>query len=137
MELIKVCNKCGEVVKVNHTTIKTVDCYNDDKESYELMYVECNRCKEVIILQIDNDETKQLLQRIKTSIMSCIARDKNGRKQSKLSRKRIDESNAILDKMRKDIYAVNKGKTFYDINKNIIVKGLTIESESDIIESNL
>ena len=65
MEVKRVCNKCGEVNSLDSKSLLKKDIYDEDKKHYVILYFECVRCKEVEVVQIDDNESIQTFKEIK------------------------------------------------------------------------
>ena len=125
METARVCNKCGEVNKVNKEVIKTEWVHDEFGNYYKATYIECVRCKERLILLLDTKRTNYLRKVL-------IALLKSGK-----DRARYDKTDAILTKKREEIKEKVNGLKLLDENENIFSFGLTFPKVGDIIESDL
>lgn len=125
METARVCNKCGEVNKVNKEVIKTEWVHDEYGHYYKATYIECVRCKERLILLLDTKRTNYL----RKVLISLLKSGKD--------RVRYDKTDAILTKKREEIKEKVNGLILLDENENIFSFGLTFPKVGDIIESDL
>lgn len=125
METARVCNKCGEINKVNKEVIKTAWVHDEYGHYYKAAYIECVRCKERLILLLDTRRT-DYLRKVLISLL------KSGK-----DRARYDKTDAILTKKREEIKEKVNGLKLLDENENIFSFGLTFPKVGDIIESDL
>lgn len=137
MEVKRICGKCGEINKINRNTMVEEDLWDEDNKLYKVKYYVCERCKEVHVLQIDDVETWKLYKRFKALMLTVMKNRIHGVMPTK---RQINKKNKYVEQLaldRKNLNEVSKGKTLHDKDGKIIIKALTVESEDDIIESNL
>lgn len=137
MEVKRVCNKCGEVNSLDSKSLLKKDVYDEDKKHHVILYFECVRCKEVEVVQIDDNESIQMFKEIKALFIKAMRKRLKKETVSHREVKKKDRLTKQLNEKRKLLNEVSKGKTFYDENGKIFIKELTIYTGGDIIESDM
>ena len=137
MEVKRVCNKCGEVNSLDSKSLLKKDVYDKDKKHHVILYFECVRCKEVEVVQIDDNESIQTFKEIKALFVKAMRKRLKKETVSPREVKKKDRLTKKLNEKRKLLNEVSKGKTFYDENGKIFIKELTMYTEGDIIESDM
>nr|DAP00912.1 MAG TPA: putative HTH-type transcriptional regulator [Caudoviricetes sp.] len=137
MEVKRVCNKCGEVNSLDSKSLLKKDVYDEDKKHHVILYFECVRCKEVEVVQIDDNESIQTFKEIKALFVKAMRKRLKKETVSPREVKKKDRLTKKLNEKRKLLNEVSKGKTFYDENGKIFIKELTMYTEGDIIESDM
>lgn len=137
MEVKRVCNKCGEVNSLDSKSLLKKDVYDEDKKHHVILYFECVRCKEVEVVQIDDNESIQMFKEIKALFIKAMRKRLKKETVSPREVKKKDRLTKQLNEKRKLLNEVSKGKTFYDENGKIFIKELTIYTGGDIIESDM
>lgn len=137
MEVKRVCNKCGEVNSLDSKSLLKKDVYDEDKKHHVILYFECVRCKEVEVVQIDDNESIQTFKEIKALFIKAMRKRLKKETVSPKEVKKKDRLTKRLNEKRKLLNEVSKGKTFYDENGKIFIKGLTMYTGGDIIESDM
>lgn len=137
MEVKRVCNKCGEVNSLDSKSLLKKDVYDEDKKHHVILYFECVRCKEVEVVQIDDNESIQMFKEIKALFIKAMRKRLKKETVSPREVKKKDRLTKKLNEKRKLLNEVSKGKTFYDENGKIFIKELTLYTGGDIIESDM
>nr|DAZ68778.1 MAG TPA: putative HTH-type transcriptional regulator [Caudoviricetes sp.] len=137
MEVKRVCNKCGEVNSLDSKSLLKKDVYDEDKKHHIILYFECVRCKEVEVVQIDDNESIQTFKEIKALFIKAMRKRLKKETVSPREVKKKDRLTKKLNEKRKLLNDVSKGKTFYDENGKIFIKELTMYMGGDIIESDM
>jgi phage FluMu protein Com len=137
MEVKRVCNKCGEVNSLDSKSLLKKDVYDEDKKHHVILYFECVRCKEVEVVQIDDNESIQTFKEIKALFIKAMRKRLKKETVSPREVKKKDRLTKKLNEKRKLLNEVSKGKTFYDENGKIFIKELTMYTGGDIIESDM
>lgn len=137
MEVKRVCNKCGEVNSLDSKSLLKKDVYDEDKKHHVILYFECVRCKEVEVVQIDDNESIQTFKEIKALFVKAMRKRLKKETVSPREVKKKDRLTKKLNEKRKLLNEVSKGKTFYDENGKIFIKELTMYTGGDIIESDM
>lgn len=137
MEVKRVCNKCGEVNSLDSKSLLKKDVYDEDKKHHVILYFECVRCKEVEVVQIDDNESIQTFKEIKALFVKAMRKRLKKETVSPREVKKKDRLTKKLNEKRKLLNEVSKGKTFYDENGKIFIKELTMYMGGDIIESDM
>jgi hypothetical protein len=137
MEVKRVCNKCGEVNSLDSKSLLKKDVYDEDKKHHVILYFECVRCKEVEVVQIDDNESIQTFKEIKALFIKAMRKRLKKETVSPREVKKKDRLTKKLNEKRKLLNDVSKGKTFYDENGKIFIKELTMYMGGDIIESDM
>lgn len=137
MEVKRVCNKCGEVNSLDSKSLLKKDVYDEDKKHHVILYFECVRCKEVEVVQIDDNESIQTFKEIKALFIKAMRKRLKKETVSPREVKKKDRLTKQLNEKRKLLNEVSKGKTFYDENGKIFIKELTMYTGGDIIESDM
>lgn len=137
MEVKRVCNKCGEVNSLDSKSLLKKDVYDEDKKHHVILYFECVRCKEVEVVQIDDNESIQTFKEIKALFIKAMRKRLKKETVSPREVKKKDRLTKKLNEKRKLLNEVSKGKTFYDENGKIFIKELTMYMGGDIIESDM
>lgn len=137
MEVKRVCNKCGEVNSLDSKSLLKKDVYDEDKKHHVILYFECVRCKEVEVVQIDDNESIQTFKEIKALFIKAMRKRLKKETVSTREVKKKDRLTKKLNEKRKLLNDVSKGKTFYDENGKIFIKELTMYMGGDIIESDM
>lgn len=137
MEVKRVCNKCGEVNSLDSKSLLKKDVYDEDKKCYVILYFECVRCKDVEVVQIDDNESIQAFNEFKALFIKAMRKRLKNETVSPREVKKKDKLTKKLNEKRKLLNEVSKGKTFYDENGKIFIKELTMYTGGDIIESDM
>jgi phage FluMu protein Com len=137
MEVKRVCNKCGEVNSLDSKSLLKKDVYDEDNKHHVILYFECVRCKEVEVVQIDDNESIQTFKEIKALFIKAMRKRLKKETVSPREVKKKDRLTKKLNEKRKLLNEVSKGKTFYDENGKIFIKELTMYTGGDIIESDM
>lgn len=137
MEVKRVCNKCGEVNSLDSKSLLKKDVYDEDKKHHVILYFECVRCKEVEVVQIDDNESIQTFKEIKALFIKAMRKRLKKETVSPREVKKKDRLTKKLNEKRKLLNDVSKGKTLYDENGKIFIKELTMYIGGDIIESDM
>lgn len=137
MEVKRVCNKCGEVNSLDSKSLLKKDVYDEDKKHHVILYFECVRCKEVEVVQIDDNESIQTFKEIKALFVKAMRKRLKKETVSPREVKKKDRLTKKLNEKRELLNEVSKGKTFYDENGKIFIKELTMYTGGDIIESDM
>lgn len=137
MEVKRVCNKCGEVNSLDSKSLLKKDVYDEDKKHYAILYFECVRCKEVEVVQIDDNESIQAFKELKALFIKAMRKRLKNETVSPREVKKKDRLIKKLNEKRKLLNELSKGKTFYDENGKIFIKELTMYTGGDIIESDM
>lgn len=137
MEVKRVCNRCGEVNSLDSKSLLKKDVYDEDKKHHVILYFECVRCKEVEVVQIDDNESIQTFKEIKALFIKAMRKRLKKETVSPREVKKKDRLIKKLNEKRKLLNEVSKGKTFYDENGKIFIKELTMYMGGDIIESDM
>ena len=116
MEVKRVCNKCGEVNSLDSKSLLKKDVYDEDKKHYVILYFECVRCKEVEVVQIDDNESIQTFKEIKALFIKAMRKRLKKETVSPREVKKKDRLIKKLNEKRKLLNEVSNGKTFYDEN---------------------
>lgn len=132
LEVEKVCEKCGEINTLNGKTIMKDSATDCDGEKYEVIYFTCKRCGECVVLQIDNEETKALLERFKQLMYKTMQNNEKGIKPKKRDLKKKDIWNKDLKEKREQLKEIMSGKALYK-NGEIFINHLTFLKEGDIL----
>ncbi len=135
MEVKNVCLKCGEVNEINSFNLKKEQCHTIEGDFVQLMYYQCKRCKERMVVQIDDSETMRLsrehkklfIKMSKKSLKHETVSPKDIKKRAKLSKEINEKRKALEEKY--------NGRMILDENENIFTEHLTFGKEGDIIES--
>lgn len=137
MEVQKVCNKCGEANTVDSSNLIRIDAYDEDGMYYKLMYYDCKRCKERIVVQLDNTETLEMFRKLKALIIKVARKNMKGETVSPKDIRKKDKWMKELRKKRETLNELCSGKKLFDKNKKVVIEQLTFPKVGDIIESNL
>ena len=137
MEVKRVCNKCGEVNNLDSKSLLKKDVYDEDKKHYTILYFQCVRCKEIEVVQIDDNESIQTFKEIKALFIKAMRKRLKKETVSPREVKKKDRLVKKLNEKRNLLNEVSKGKTFYDENGKIFIKELTMYTGGDIIESDM
>jgi hypothetical protein len=137
MEVKRVCNKCGEVNSLDSKSLLKKDVYDEDKKHHVILYFQCVRCKEIEVIQIDDNESIQTFKEIKALFIKAMRKRLKKETVSPREVRKKDRLTKKLNEKRKLLNEVSKGKTFYDENGKIFIKELTMYTGGDIIESDM
>lgn len=119
-----ICPKCGEINYTGVQEVKREWVHTEDDRHIRVIYIECTRCKEKMILQADTKQTISL-------------RDKAIRLLLRRNRAEYEKADKRLTEKRNFLNEQIRGLTVYDENEKIFTEHLTVLRESDIIESDL
>lgn len=137
MEIKMVCNKCGEINIVNNGNLIRSDVYDEDGTYYKVMYFDCKRCNERIVLQLDNMETLNIFRKLKELTIKVARKKIKGETISPKDIRKKDKWMKQLKEKREELNVLCSGKELLDENKNVIIEKLTFQKVGDIIDSNL
>ena len=137
MEIQRICNKCGCINKLDSEITKHKDCWTEDGDYIRLTYYKCKQCGEVIALQLDNQETINILgeykKLFKDALMKRIKKQTVGKKVQRKSEKLTKQ----LRSKRAILQDICNGKKLLDENKNIFINALTFPKVGDIINGEM
>lgn len=119
-----ICPKCGEINHIGVQDVKREWVHTDDDRYIRIIYTECIRCKERLILQADTKQT-------------ILLRDKAIRLLLHRKRDEYEKADRMLTKKRNLLNEQIRGLTVYDENEKIFTECLTVLRDGDIIESDL
>ena len=137
MEVKRICSKCGEVNTINSENLIRVDVWDEDGKYYKLMYYDCKRCNERIVVQIDNTETLNIFKQFKALTIKVARKQIANQTVSPKDIRKKDKWTKQLKEKREILKELCNGKKLFDENKNIVVECLTFPKVGDIIDSNL
>lgn len=137
MEVKNACRRCGEVNIVNSKNLISEDAWDLEGNYYKIMYYDCKRCKERIVLQIDDIDSLNLFREFKRLIIRVSRKQINHQTIGKKDIKKKDKYTRELKDRREKLKSKCEGIKLLDKDKNIIVEVLTFPRVGDIIESNL
>ena len=137
LEVIRICNKCGEINTINELNLKRKNVYDEFGKYYRIIYYKCKRCNEVNVVQIDDYETMKVFKKFKDLTIKVAKKNIKNETISPKDIKKKDKLIKDLSVRRTELEAVTNGIKLYDENKNIFIECLTIKKVGDIIESNL
>lgn len=137
MEIERICNKCGEVNKLNERTVLHEDTWTNDREYVRLTYYRCCRCKEVVPLQLDNEETLQIFEEYKKLFKDALMKQIKKQTVGKKAIKRKDKLTKQLRNKRTELEEIHKGKKLYDKNGKVFINVLTNIGAGDIINGEM
>lgn len=106
------CEKCNEVFDVNALSVKEeqVVILEDGKELI-ITYYDCPKCGCKHMVQLDDENTKYLLNEVKKMIKKVAIRKRKG-KSVKLIKNKYDKLNLDLNNMRNSLNIKYQGKHF-------------------------
>lgn len=139
LEIKQICFRCGEVntVSIDNVSIKMVNCFDETGEKYRLMYYECERCKNICVVQIDNKETLEIFENVRDLMFAVIKMRNAGKMPSRRMKRKRDKLDGLLNKKREELKELCNGKKMYDEDGNIFTELLTNKEGGDIIESDM
>lgn len=132
-----ICGKCGRVDEVIQPMLKKMIAYDSVGQELELLYYTCPQCRTDVVVQIDNESTKGLLNGCLGIVHTAM---KNGRKWQKTSQKRQKKYSRLSESLRverKKLMDLYDHSELYDKQGNVLIKELTISGGGDIIESKM
>ena len=137
MEIKRVCNKCGEVNTLSSETLLRKDVYDEYGKHYKIIYYKCERCKEIVVLQIDDNETIKVFREFKKLLIKVARKNAKGETISPKDIRKKDKFMKELRSKRKILEELTSGKKMYADDKKIFIQQLTFQKEDDIIESDM
>lgn len=137
MNIMRVCQKCGEINKLEENSIFRVNGTTEDGETYRLMYFVCARCNTKSFVQVDSVRTLSIFNELEELINSTMkSRIKGQTISPKIIRKK-DKLVKSLNRERKILEDTLSGKKMIGKDEEILTKSLTFIKDGDIIEGNL
>ena len=137
IEIERACMTCGKISKLNTLNIRSEWMRTEDGERYKVMYYTCPQCKNKDVLQIDNELTLGLKQRSLGILLVQIENGNKGRNKRRQRQKKYDDLSKRLKEEREKLEIQLSGKTMYNNDGEIVIKHLTVNVGSDIIESKM
>lgn len=137
MEVQRICLKCGEVNTITPETLKEKYVFDENNKRHLIKYFECERCKEVNVLQIDDESTLKIFYKLRALTMKVI---KKHEKHETITKDEVNNKDKYMKKLRakrSELNELSRGKKFYDIMGNIFIESLTFDERGVIIDSNL
>ena len=117
------CGKCGAWNLVNKAVLTIVEATDDKGKKYRLMAYYCKECGELNIVQVDDENTLHILDRVTREAVGMYRKIKEKKKitnvevnKSKVLNKRLDRERKKLSKKIKDVQLRDKNNQI--INKN-------------------
>lgn len=130
----RACSKCGELNIVNVENLNEKEVYDENGEWFRIMFICCENCKHIEVVQIDNKQTYDLMCRLKILILKNAKKNRKGETISPKDVRKKDKWMKKLRNDRKELETLCDGKKLLDENKNIVVESLTFAKVGDIIE---
>lgn len=137
IEIERACMTCGKISKLNTLNIKSEWMHTEEGERYKVMYYTCPQCKSKDVLQVDNEFTLGLKQRSLGILLVQIENGNKGRNKRRQRQKKYDDLSKRLKAEREKLEIQLSGKTMYNNDGEIVIKHLTVNVGSDIIESKM
>ena len=137
IETERACMTCGRIDKLNMLNIKSEWMHTEEGERYKVMYHICPQCKSKDVLQIDNELTLGLKQRSLGILLAQVENGNKGRNKRRQRQKKYDDLSKRLKAEREKLEIQLSGKTMYNNDGEIVIKHLTVNVGSDIIESKM
>ncbi len=103
------CSNCNKSIDLRNKTIDTLITYIQG-EKVILTYVECDTCDSKLYVQIDNDETKQILEQL----VKVIDRSKQDKQNMDKLRKQYKRLNLKLSNLRKELREQYEGRKVWN-----------------------
>ena len=109
------CSKCKNIIALNGFLIKEkkIKVHRYDKEVY-LTYWICPKCGEVHTVQIDNDDTKILLDKERTNVLKAYNCRKKCKSVSKKLKKEHERISKDLREMRRSLIELYNGERYLE-----------------------
>lgn len=131
----------NECIHCNKSTLldklEKINCYDKYKNKYTLTYFKCVHCGKKNYVQIDDEQSKNMLKELVDLSVKAYAKSRTGKK---ISKKMLKKRDALRQKLLLHREILKKNMTaeiIYDENKNILEKGLTFTKEGVIIDSTM
>ena len=72
MEVKNACTKCGCINTIDIHSLLRKDITDKDGNHYLVLYFKCEQCKAINVVQIDNNETRQLYRTFKSLLIKVM-----------------------------------------------------------------
>ena len=137
IETERACMTCGRIDKLNMLNIKSEWMRTEEGERYKVMYHICPQCKSKDVLQVDNEFTLGLKQRSLGILLAQTENGNKGRNKRRQRQKKYEDLSKRLKRERENLETQLSGQTMYNNDGEIVIKHLTVNVGSDIIESKM
>lgn len=112
--LICECVSCKEKFELNNTVLETREIKSFDDKLLYLTIIKCPLCADEIIVQIDDDETKQILKKqMSINYNLAVAKVNCQNKRIKKLQKKCEQFEALLLYLRKQLQLKYNGSVYY------------------------
>ena len=128
MEVKNACTKCGCINTIDIHSLLRKDITDKDGNHYLVLYFKCEQCKEINVVQIDNNETRQLYRTVKSLLIKGMKKRVKHETMSPKDVKKKDKYTKTLSKMREELKQHTEGKTMYNDDGSVFVESLSFVS---------
>lgn len=128
MEVKNACTKCGCINTVDVNSLLRKDVTDKDGNHYRLLCFKCEQCKSINVVQIDNNETRQLYRTFKSLLVKVMKKRVKHETISPKDIKKKDKYTKTLSQMREELKQRTNGATMYDEDGNVFVEHLSFVS---------
>lgn len=116
------CEKCKNKILLNASTVKVEQFKANDGKIFNITYYECQKCGKIHYVQIDNDNTKRMLEYSKVALkQAMVYRSKNQTPPKKIKTK-LDKARKKLSNTRLELMKQYNETVFEDLQSKEEVK---------------
>lgn len=131
MKVSNICGKCGEQNIITSKEIVRETVYDDKGNKLFLTCYYCSNCRQLRVLQIDDDETQATLQLIRELVCKVMGDEHKSKKKVKIYMSRRKDLQNKLFRLRKKLNMKYVGE--HVKNERFDIYNLTINNRGDII----
>ena len=128
MEVKNACTKCGCINTIDIHSLLRKDITDKDGNHYLVLYFKCEQCKTINVVQIYNNETRQLYRNFKSLLIKVMKKRVKHETISPKDVKKKDKYTKTLSKMREELKQRTEGKTMYNDDGSVFVERLSFVS---------
>lgn len=122
LEIDAICEKCKEKIKLNSSSVKETVFKANDGTTVYITWYKCQKCGKIHYVQIDNDDTKRMLEYNKVALkQAMVYRSKNQTPPKKIKTK-LDKARKKLSNTRLELMKQYNETVFEDLQSKEEVK---------------
>lgn len=121
LSILAKCEECGQTFQVNNEMLKNKNIQNLG-QSMRVTYYDCPCCVKRHFVQIDNEESLQMLERNKIMFIKLSVRKRKGKPISKKQSDKFSKARKDLSDYRMNLMKQFNDKTVIDKDEDTIIK---------------
>lgn len=122
LQIDAVCENCSFKIKLNKSTIETTTFMTCDNNIVYIIWYKCPKCGKVHYIQIDDDNTKKLLEYSKEVLRKVMVYNSKNQTPPKKLKTKLDKARKKLSNARMDLMKQYNETVFRDVQSREEVK---------------